>query len=101
MWDPASVEPRVREIIAQTTGSPAGGAPLLGAPFDSLTLLAIVTRIEAAFDIALDIDETAALLGARTVTELAALITRKVAERRANLDETAGNESCVRGENAP
>jgi acyl carrier protein len=68
--------------------------PLLGAPLDSLTLIAIVTRLEAAFAIELDSDEIVALLGARDVGELATLVARKVATQHTNLDESTGNGSC-------
>ena len=90
----ASVEERVRRLVIETAGLDGTTAPLLGAPLDSLTLLAIVTRLEAAFAITLESDEIATLLGARDSSELAALVARKVAERHANLDESTGNGSC-------
>jgi hypothetical protein len=92
--DGASVDARVREIIAETAGWVSPGGPPLDAPLDSLTLMAIVTHIEVAFAVSFDSGEVAALLGANDFGELAGLTARKVAERRANLDETPGNESC-------
>jgi hypothetical protein len=90
----ASVEERVRRLVLETAGWVPTTGPLLGAPLDSLTLIAIVTRLEAAFAIELDSDEIVALLGARDVGELATLVARKVATQQANLDESTGNESC-------
>jgi hypothetical protein len=90
----ASIEERVRRLILETAGWVAATGPLLGAPLDSLTWIAIVTRLEAAFAIEFDSDEIMALLGARDTGELAALVARKVAAQRANLDESAGNDSC-------
>jgi hypothetical protein len=89
----ACIEERVRRVIIETAGWLDSG-PLLGASLDSLTLIAIVTRLEAAFAIAFDSDETAALLGARDSSELAALVARKVAAQHANLDELARNDGC-------
>jgi acyl carrier protein len=89
-----SVEERVRRLILETAGWVSATGPLLGAQLDSLTLIAIVTRLEAAFAIELDSDEIGALLGARDSSELAALVARKIATRQANFDESAGNESC-------
>jgi hypothetical protein len=74
-----SVEERVRRLILETAGWVSGTGPLLGAPLDSLTLIAIVTRLEAAFAIELDSDEIVALLGAHDPREVAALVARKVA----------------------
>jgi acyl carrier protein len=92
--DLTSVESRVRDIIAETAGWTSAPAPLLDAPLDSLTLLAIVTRIEVAFAVAFESDEIVALLGANAFGELARLTARKVAEQSANLDEPPGNGSC-------
>ena len=92
--DLASVEFRVREIIGETAGVASTGASLPDAPLDSLTLLAIVTRIEVAFEIAFEGDEIVALLGTNDFAALARLTALKVAERLANLDEPPGNGSC-------
>jgi hypothetical protein len=90
----ASIEERVRRLVLETAGWVAAAGPLLGAPLDSLTLIGIVTRLEATFAIELDSDEIVALLGARDTSELAALVARKLAAQRANLDEPAGNDGC-------
>jgi acyl carrier protein len=90
----ASVEERVRLLVIETAGWLDTTGPLLGAPLDSLTLIAIVTRLEAAFAIELDSDEIVALLGARDAGELAALVVRKIAAQHANLDELTGNDDC-------
>jgi acyl carrier protein len=92
--DRASVEERVRRLVAETVGSTPSNGPLLDAQLDSLTLIAIVTRIEAAFAVELDSDELVALLGARDWSELAALVARKLAARHANLGESARNDGC-------
>jgi hypothetical protein len=89
-----SVEERVRRLVDETAGWTAQAGPLLGAPLDSLTLIAIVTRIEAAFAIAFESDDVVALLGARDSSELVALVVRKLAERNENLDEATGNDAC-------
>lgn len=90
----ATLEERVRRLVAETAGWDSTTAQLFDASLDSLTLIAIVTRIEAAFAISFDSDEVVALLAAQDSRELARLVARKVAERHANLDETAGNGSC-------
>jgi len=88
-----SIEVRVRAIIAEMTGSGLC-TPLGAGTLDSLTVVAIVARIEAAFAVSFETDETIALLGAGTESELARLIARKVAAQSENLDETAGNKRC-------
>ena len=52
--------------------------PLLDAQMDSLTLVAIVTRIEATYGATFDADELAEILRARSVGEVAAIVARKV-----------------------
>jgi acyl carrier protein len=52
---------------------------LLDAHIDSLTLVAIVTRIEAAYGAVFDAVELAEILRARSVGEVAAVVARKVA----------------------
>jgi len=99
--DTPSIESRVRAIICETTGSPFA-APLVDTTaLDSLTLVAIVARIEAVFAVSFDTDETIALLGARGSSELARLIARKIDAQRQNLDETAGNNGCRGARNPP
>ena len=88
----AAVEGRVRRIIAETAGWGSTGGSLRDPSLDSLTLIAIVTRIEAVFAIAFNSDEIVALLGARDARELAVLVMRKVAQT--NLAEATGNGSC-------
>lgn len=51
---------------------------LLDMHMDSLTLVAIVTRVEATYGTAFDTDELAEILRARSVGELAAIVSRKV-----------------------
>jgi hypothetical protein len=51
--------------------------------------------------VAFEIEATVALLGSRDFDELARSAARAIAERRANLDETAGNTGCRRDEFAP
>ncbi len=91
-----AVEKRVLELVAETCGlkcSELSTATALPEALDSLTLVAVVARIEAVFAIALASDEIE-LFSARDVGELVALIARKVEQTRANLVEEAGNESC-------
>jgi acyl carrier protein len=95
--EPASVEARVLGLIAETCG--LLGAELsptrpLSEALDSLTLVAVVARIEAAFDVVLAGDETLELLGARDVAELGRLIAHKVEHSRANVLKETRNESC-------
>lgn len=90
----ADIEEQVRKLIAETTGASCGGGALLDAALDSLTLIAIVTRIEAAFGVSFDSDEIVALLGAADPNAVAQLVARKVGARTENLDEPAGNDGC-------
>jgi len=94
-----SIEVRVRAIIAEMTGSGLCTA-LAAGTLDSLTVVAIVARIEAAFAVSFETDETIALLEAGTESELARLIARKVPAQSENLDETAGNNGCRGGQKA-
>ena len=89
-----SVEERVRRLILETAGWLDTTGPLLDAALDSLTLMSIVTRLEAAFAIELGSDEIVALLGAPDSSAVAALVARKVAQRSANLGELPGNDGC-------
>jgi acyl carrier protein len=94
---PESVETRVLELIAETCGLKCGELPPetpVPAVLDSLTLVAVVTRIEAVFDVVLEGDETSELIAARDVGELGRLIARKLEHARANLREQTRNESC-------
>ena len=86
-----AVEERVRQLIAETAGFRSDEGALLDAALDSLTLIAIVTRIEAAFAIELDGAEAVALLAARDARAIATLVARKVAAARAKFAESAGN----------
>jgi acyl carrier protein len=96
----ASLEARVAAVVAETTGAALAG-PLAGSALDSLTLVAIVARIEAVFGVAFETDETVALLTARSAGEVARLIARKVAAQAQNLDAIAGNDGCGRDREAP
>jgi acyl carrier protein len=98
--DTPSIELRVRGIIIETTGSPFA-APLVDTTLDSLTLVAVVARIEAVFAVSFDTDETITLLGARSSNELARLIARKIAEGAKNLDEPAKNNGCCGAHKPP
>jgi acyl carrier protein len=94
---PAAIETRVLDLIAETCGvlrSELSPATPLSEALDSLSLVAVLTRIEAAFDIVLEGAETIELFGARDVAELGRLIARKVQESRANLVEEPRNGSC-------
>ena len=84
----------MRELVAETTGIEPAAGPLLDAALDSLTLIGLVTRIEAAFAIAFDSEEVVALLGAADSSALARLVARKLEAQSANLDEPAGNSGC-------
>ena len=78
---PAPIETRVLDLIAETCGLVRSELALttpLAEALDSLTLVAIVTRIEAAFDIVLGGEETSELLAARDVGELGRLVARKI-----------------------
>jgi acyl carrier protein len=93
----ASVETRVLGLIVETCGLLHGElspSTTLSEALDSLTLVAVITRIEAAFDIVLSSDEMSELLGARDVAELGRLIARKVEGSRAKLVEDTRNGSC-------
>jgi acyl carrier protein len=96
-YDASSVEARVLDIIAEMSGlervAILAASRLLDSPLDSLTSIAVVTRIEVAFGIVAD-DEVFALLAARDFGGLGRLVGRIVAEQRTKLGETAGNESC-------
>lgn len=93
----AAIESRVLDIVAETSGlgrdELAPGTPLAAA-LDSLTLAAVVTRVEAAFALPPAGEETLELLAARDIGELCRLIARRVERSQANLGENAGNASC-------
>lgn len=88
---PADLEERVRTLIAEMTGMSCGAGPLRDAALDSLTLIAVVSKIEAVFAISFDSDEIVALLGAGDSNALARLLARKLAAKSTNLDQPAGN----------
>ncbi len=52
--------------------------PLLDTQMDSLTLVAIVTRVEATYSTVFDADELAEIVRSRSVGELAAIVARKL-----------------------
>lgn len=93
----AAIELRVLEIVAETSGLErdelAPSTPLAAA-LDSLTLAAVVARVEAAFALPAADEDTLTLLSARDVGELCRLIARRVERSHENLDETTGNASC-------
>ena len=83
--NPASTEARVLGLIAETCGLLSGElspSTRLAEALDSLTLVGVVTRVEAAFDIELSGDETIELFGACDVAELARLIAAIVERTR-------------------
>jgi acyl carrier protein len=95
--EPSLVEARVLGLIAETCGllgSELSPDTPLSEALDSLTLMTVVTRMEAVFDIVLAGDETIELFQAVDVAELGRLIARKVERSRANHLEDARNESC-------
>jgi len=68
----------VADAAAVDAASLRQSTPLLDAQMDSLTLVAIVTRAEAAYGAVFDVDELARILRARSVGDLAAIVARKV-----------------------
>ena len=76
------IERFVLETIAEATAVEASSlrqsTPLLDARMDSLTLVAVVTRIEMTYDTAFDAGEIVELLRARSVGEVAAIVVRKL-----------------------
>jgi acyl carrier protein len=81
---PGSVEQRVLELVAETCGlkcSELSPATPLTEALDSLTLVAVVARIEAVFDVVLAGDATE-LFSARDVSELGKLLARKIEHAR-------------------
>jgi acyl carrier protein len=68
----------VADAAAVDAASLRQSTPLLDAQMDSLTLVAIVTRAEAAYGAVFDANELAEILRARSVGELAAIVARKV-----------------------
>ena len=99
--DPAAfdaVEARVLDLVAETSGwsraELATASPALDAPLDSLTAIAVITRIEAAFGIELTGDDAVTRLAARDFAGLSRLVLGAIAEQRANPAEMTGNERC-------
>jgi acyl carrier protein len=94
----AAVEARVLDIVAETSGwdrvAVEAASRLLDAPLDSLTSIAVITRIEAAFGVELAGDEALALLATRDFCGLARLVAGAMAQQPANLGEITGKESC-------
>jgi acyl carrier protein len=95
--DDSSVEARVLDIVSEMSGldrvAIVAASRLLDSPLDSLTSIAVVTRIEAAFGIVAD-DQVFVLLAARDFDALGRWVGRIVAEQRTKLGEAAGNEGC-------
>ncbi len=86
----APLEARVLELIAETCALVRGELALttpLAEALDSLTLVAVVARVEAAFDLVLGGDETLELFAARDVGELGRLLTRKIELARESRQE--------------
>jgi acyl carrier protein len=55
------------------------GTPLFEANVDSLTLVAVIARLELALDVRFDDEESAQLVEARDASEICAVVARKVA----------------------
>ena len=76
------VERFVLEAVADAAAVEAAtlqqSTPMLDTHMDSLTLVAIVTRIEVTYGAAFDADELAEILRARSVGEVAAIVARKL-----------------------
>jgi acyl carrier protein len=53
--------------------------PLFDANIDSLTLVAVIARLELALDVRFDDEESAQLVEARDASEICAIVARKVA----------------------
>jgi acyl carrier protein len=68
----------VADVAALEVASLRPSTPLLDICMDSLTLVAIVTRIEATYDASFDTDELAAILRAGSVGDIAAIVARKL-----------------------
>jgi acyl carrier protein len=68
----------IADAAAVDAASLRQSTPLLDVQMDSLTLVAIVTRAEAAYGAVFDTNELAEILRARSVGELAAIVARKV-----------------------
>jgi acyl carrier protein len=68
----------VADAVAVDVASLRQSTPLLDVHMDSLTLVAIVTRAEAAYSAVFDADELAEILRSRSVGELAVIVARKV-----------------------
>jgi hypothetical protein len=80
---PASfVETLVLDAVATTArlerSSLGLRTALLDANLDSLTLIAVVTRVEIACGVAFEGDEVVAIIGARDLGEICELILRKI-----------------------
>lgn len=73
---------RVFEAVAEAGGleraALTAGTPLLEANVDSLTLIAIIARLELVLEVRFDDDESAALIEARDLHELCAVVVHKV-----------------------
>ena len=76
------IERFVLETIAEATAVEASSlrqsTPLLDARMDSLTLVAVVTRIEMTYGAAFDTGEIADFLRAHSIGEVAAIVVRKL-----------------------
>jgi acyl carrier protein len=68
----------VADAAAVDVASLGHSTSLLDIYMDSLTLVAIVTRMETTYGAAFDDHETAELLRARTVGDVAAIVARKL-----------------------
>ena len=68
----------IADAAAVDVASLRHSTSLLDTYMDSLTLVAIVTRIETTYGAAFDADEIAELLRARTVGDVAAVVARKL-----------------------
>lgn len=72
------VSETIADAAAIEVTSVRPSTPLLDTHMDSLTLVAIVTRIETTYGAAFDADELADILRARSVGDVAAIVARKL-----------------------
>jgi len=67
----------IADAAAVEVGSVRQSTSLVDTHMDSLTLVAVVTRIEATYGAAFDPDDIAEILRARSVGDVAAIVARK------------------------
>jgi acyl carrier protein len=68
----------IATVCRRAPGTVTRTTRLLDLSMDSLTLVAVLTQVEAALDTTFDADDIAELLTSRYVSELAAAVARKL-----------------------